>query len=143
MEKKICNKCKFENDISEFGILKSSKDGFRTVCKKCRKSEKDKNKDYYHNKCKEWRLNNKNKAKEYNKKYYIENNDKLKILWKEYRNKNKSLMSIKQKEYNDKNKDIINRNAREKLSNDPLFKLIKYSRTRLRQFLKTKNNKIF
>ena len=139
MEKKICSKCKIEKSVCEFGVLKSSKDGFRNVCKECRKTEKDKNKEHYLNKTKEWRLNNQDKVKEYRKKYYIENNDKLKILWKEYRKKNKSLMLIKKKKYIDKNKDIINLKTRERLSNDPLFKLIKYSRNRLRQFLKTKN----
>jgi hypothetical protein len=48
-------------------------------------------------------------------------------------------MLVKKKEYVDKNKEIINLKIREKLSVDPLFKLIKYSRNRLKQFLKTKN----
>ena len=99
MEKKICSRCNIEKDLYNFGILKSSKDGYRNICKECRKTEKDKNKEYYLNKTKEWRLNNQDKVKEYSKKYYIENTDRLKHLWKEYRKKNKSLMTIKKKEY--------------------------------------------
>ncbi len=60
MERKICSKCKIEKDVCNFGILKSSKDGYRNICKECRKNEKDKNKEYYLNKSKEWRLNNQN-----------------------------------------------------------------------------------
>jgi hypothetical protein len=139
MEKKICSKCKIEKDVCNFGILKSSKDGYRNICKECRKNEKDKNKEYYLNKSKEWRLNNQNNVKEYNKKYFNKNREKLKILWKEYRKKNKSSMLVKKKEYIDRNRDILNLKTKERLTNDPVFKLIKYSRNRIRQYLKTKD----
>jgi hypothetical protein len=139
MEKKICSKCKIEKDVCNFGILKSSKDGYRNICKECRKNEKDKNKGYYLNKGKEWRLNNQNNVKEYNKKYFNKNREKLKILWKEYRKKNKSSMLVKKKEYIDRNRDILNLKTKERLTNDPVFKLIKYSRNRIRQYLKTKD----
>ena len=36
METKVCSKCKEEKKVCEFGKLKSSKDGYRYFCKKCR-----------------------------------------------------------------------------------------------------------
>jgi hypothetical protein len=139
MEKKICSKCEIEKDVCEFGKLTSSKDGLRNTCKECRKNEKDNNKEHYLNKSKEWRLNNQSNVKEYNKKYSNENKEKLKILWKEYRKKNKPSMLVKRKEYIDRNRDIINLKTKERLTNDPLFRLIKYSRNRISQYLKTKD----
>ena len=41
METKVCNSCKQEKSKSEFGLLKSSKDGLRYDCKIC-KNEKGK-----------------------------------------------------------------------------------------------------
>ena len=75
MEKKICSKCKIEKDVCEFGILKSSKDGFRNVCKECRaRDEKNSNLKY--------RQKNKEKVA----KYYQTN--------KEYINKRKTIKVI-------------------------------------------------
>lgn len=141
MNTKVCGKCGIKKEICEFGLLKSSKDGLRNICRECRKIERNKNKDYYNNKNKEWKLKNQNEIKEYNQKYNSVNNEKLKLLWKEYRKKNKVSMSLKKKEYIDKNRDTINLKIRTKMSQDPLFKLIKYSRSRLRQFMKTKKIK--
>jgi hypothetical protein len=33
---KICTKCKIEKDLDGFHKHKASKDGLRTICKKCR-----------------------------------------------------------------------------------------------------------
>jgi|LakMenE01Jun11ns_1017448.scaffolds.fasta_scaffold9784083_3 hypothetical protein len=33
MEKKICNKCKDEKDVCEFGVHKTTRDKLRKICK--------------------------------------------------------------------------------------------------------------
>jgi len=65
MKIKICNKCKLEKNVSSFGKHKSAKDGFRHVCKECRKIETkeyyNKNKEHYNKMSSNW--NKKNKCK--------------------------------------------------------------------------------
>lgn len=41
MERKICNKCGIEKDISEFYKDKQKKDGYSNTCKKCKYKKKD------------------------------------------------------------------------------------------------------
>ena len=65
MNTKVCSKCNVEKEICEFGLLNSSKDGLRNICKECRKIERNKNKEHYNTKTKEWKLKNQKKVKEY------------------------------------------------------------------------------
>lgn len=76
---KTCSKCKEEKSFDEFHKHKSSKDGYRSQCKECRK--------------------------EIEKKYYIENNISLKI--KEKRKFDKRYIEYNRK-YKDSNKEFIN-----------------------------------
>lgn len=90
METKVCNKCNLEKDICEFGKLKSSRDGYRYFCKKCRNNiEKTYEGSNVSERKKKWRNNNKEKIKnhyqetkqiilDYQKKYREENLDKIK-----------------------------------------------------------------
>jgi len=64
---KICTKCKTKKDISEFGKLKSSKDGHKGMCKKCHILE-----------TLEWQGKNTDKVKKSNKKYRDKNPEKVK-----------------------------------------------------------------
>lgn len=36
--RKVCSKCKIDNDISIFSVCKRSKDGYKSQCKDCHKS---------------------------------------------------------------------------------------------------------
>lgn len=130
----------------------------------------DLNKDYYNNKkrekyatdeayrekCKEYRDANKEKAKEYKRKYYIENKEKInkknsanyhknkhkrKSKAKTYRQSNKQKIALSNKQYRDNNKEKIAKYFRDRINNDPVFKLQRTLRVRLNVILKQKNAK--
>ena len=64
METKVCSKCKEEKKVCEFGKLKSSKDGYRYFCKKCRNNiEKTYEGNNVLERKKKWRNSNKEKIK--------------------------------------------------------------------------------
>lgn len=77
---KKCIKCQIIKNEEEFHKLKFSSDGYRSVCKECRKKD---SKLYY--------SNNKEKiinaSKSYQKQYYIDNKDKISSRNKEYEKK--------------------------------------------------------
>jgi len=89
---KICYICKTEKELSEFGLLKSSKDGHRYDCKDCRKIQNAQNKE---------------KKTEYNKKYYSLNKDHIDEQNKEYREINSVEINIQRKEYRAQNREHI------------------------------------
>lgn len=85
---KKCKKCKIEKELTEFNILKISRDGLRTQCKQCEK---------------EYRIKNNERMKEYLKEYYISNKDEL---------------NEKNKERHDHNKEKYNENRRSRYKED-------------------------
>lgn len=123
---KICSKCKEEKEYSEFHKHKYSKDGYRYICKNCRKDSdrayyinnniKEKTKEKrkidkrYLKSNKKYRDNNqefvKNLRIEWSKsengkiskrKYYINNSDRVKENVKKYRENNKESIYNKEK----------------------------------------------
>ena len=118
---------------------------------------------------KEWRVKNQEKIKNYRKKYYDENPDNFIKISSEYRKKNPEKVKKQLKEYylknleyhknrqklwadknkehkknkkklwNKNNREHINKYNQEKNKNDIIFNLIRKCRSRLLQFLKTKN----
>jgi len=125
MNKKICNKCKYEKGEEEFYLIKKTgnRKGNCLDCDKLyAKSYRDKNKGILKEKNKEnmklYRESNREKAKEYAAKYALDNSDKI----CEYREKNKGKakeyaakyaldnsdkISKRQKQYRDENSDKI------------------------------------
>ena len=73
METKICNKCKEEKEICEFGVNKSKKDKLQSICKCCDKL-----------KSKEYREKNREKYLLSQKKSYDENKENIKEYKKNY-----------------------------------------------------------
>lgn len=79
MRNKTCTKCGNEKSLSEFHKYIHSKDGYKTICKKCisdinkTKEVKEKNKERE----REWRLKNKDKISEYKKNSYIKNKETI------------------------------------------------------------------
>ena len=71
---KKCCVCKEFKPVSEFGRLKSAKDGLSWKCKSCRRDSDNKkyseNKDKMLAERKAWRKNNKDKVKKSHAKYY-------------------------------------------------------------------------
>jgi len=71
---KICSKCKIEKSLSEFDKHSKSKDGYKYVCKSCRKEH---NRLFY--------INQKEIIKNRVKKYRNSNKQRIKILKETYR----------------------------------------------------------
>ena len=159
METKVCSKCDIKKDICEFGKLKSSKDGYRYFCKKCRNNiEKTYEGGNVSERKKKWRNNNKEKIKnhyqetkqtilDYQKKYREENLGKIKERGKKYYNTNKKEILDKNKIYRKNTKNIRNIYESKKKKNDPIYSLLCGMRSRLCNYLKmcgiTKRNKTF
>lgn len=106
---KRCCTCKIEKELSSFGRLKSSKDGYRHDCKSCRSEYikrnrlkiKEYKKDYY--------TNNKDIIISKNKKYYEENKEKIDSYVKDYwtLDENKNRRKINYKKWKSVNIDHI------------------------------------
>jgi hypothetical protein len=159
METKVCTKCDVEKNICEFGKLKSSKDGYRYFCKKCRNNiEKTYEGDNVSKRKKKWRNSNKEKIKnhyqetrqtilDYQKKYREENLGKIKERGKKYYNINKKEILDKNKVYKKNTKNIRNIYESNKKKNNPVYSLLCGMRSRLCNYLKksdiTKRNKTF
>lgn len=111
MLEKRCRECEIIKDIKEFSICRNCKDGYKNECKGC--------------------------VSIYNKKYREENKNKINEREKEYYENNKKKINEKNKKYREENKDRIKEYNREyrrnRISNDPLFRL----RTRMRTLIWT------
>lgn len=94
---KECSRCKQSKPFSEFHKHKDSKDGFKSVCKLCRKGEHtsyyEANKEEYNKNAVAWRQRNPDKAK---------------ASWKKHRELNKELRSAYHKEWIDSNRGAVN-----------------------------------
>lgn len=116
---KLCKKCNIEKDIILFYTYKR----ISTYCKTCtniiNKLNKEKNKEKIELQQKEYRKENKEKKKLYN----FLNKDTIKEKNKLYKELNKDIIKEQRKKYRKLNRDKINTYIREKLLNDPLFKL--------------------
>jgi hypothetical protein len=159
METKVCTKCNVEKNICEFGKLKSSKDGYRYFCKKCRNSiEKTYVGDNVSERKKKWRNSNKENIKkhyqetkqtvlDYQKKYRQENLDKINERKKIYYNINKKEILDKNKTYRKNTKNIRNIYESNKKKNNTVYSLLCGMRSRICNYLKksniTKKNKTF
>lgn len=123
---KICSKCKIEKPYSEFYKRKDRKIGIESRCKLCCKIKFKKflenNKEYF----KEHKAKFPEKYKEYRKKDRLKNIDKR----REY-----------EKQYNTINKDKRLENKRNRIKNDPLFKLSSNMRTALWRCIKNKTSR--
>ena len=143
METKICNKCKEEKDICEFGIKRSD-------CKICRKKY---SKEYYNNNKKsliekqlKYIHSNHNKVLEHKKEHYKTYKEKILKEKKEFYVKNRNSILEKRKDYRkdnydkiceykktyfQKNKNKFNEYYKLKYKNDNLYKIGKIIRRRV------------
>jgi hypothetical protein len=129
--KKICKKCHIEKDIKQFYKKTSNKDGRRSECIKCSKSN---NSAYY--------IKKQDKIKERQKTYYENNIEWAQEYNKRYKQQNKESLKEKQREYR---RTSIRKRARniwekDKKKNDQGYKIACSLRTRISKFIK--NNKI-
>ena len=72
---KKCYICKVEQEINNFGNLKSAPDGHRYDCKDCRKIYREQNKENIKKKQDEYYANNKESLLLHSKEYRINNID--------------------------------------------------------------------
>lgn len=84
METKVCSKCKVASPLDNFGLLKSSKDGYRYDCNSCRK---------------QYRENMKEHIKAKNSAYYEANKERMNNEHRDRWNKNKDRYNEQRKEY--------------------------------------------
>jgi hypothetical protein len=133
METKVCNKCGVEKPYFEYHKKKSSKDGYVTICKSCRKTSLQ---QYYKDNKENILLKRKKeleifpeKIKERRKKTYQNNKDKRIEYVKTYYINNKESILNTKKNY------ISNRRK-----NDAIFKLQMVIRSRLDKFINGKTN---
>lgn len=93
---KICTKCKIEKELCEFYKRKDSVSGYRGICKKCTKVNKEYN-------------------KKYKSEYYIKNEDEIKKKKAIHYKNNKDAIKKKSKEYRESDKGrIVKRNSTHK-----------------------------
>lgn len=147
METKTCSNCRKTLFVDAFHKDKNRKDGLYPICKECRKNESRK----YYEKHRDdiiksrhlYYENNKELVAEHQKKYYMQNREKILKGRKKYRLDNAEKISISKKNsYNKKiehykeskrmwkkkNRDKLNKRQKERLANDPVFKLKHYIR---------------
>jgi hypothetical protein len=163
---KTCKRCFSEKNLEEFGNNKKQKDGKSIYCKKCENHRAEvfrkKNRELVNNASKKWRKNNSEKYKETVERYLKKNPQMTsKERIKKYRQnpefkekeqsrrKEKYISNIdkereKRRLYYQNNKIKERRKNNEwkknKLRTDPIERLKKNLRDRIRQFL-TNNNK--
>lgn len=128
METKKCSTCGIEKCLDEFHKWKYGPDGFRRVCKECRKIETSK----YHYK---YRERNLLKAKQYREN----NKEKIKLSKQKLYERDKEKILLSNKIYRENNKEKRNEYSRNRKKTDPIFKLKHLMNSRFRIFLKSKN----
>lgn len=142
MEKKKCNKCEIEKDVTLFRKRKTSKDGLRNECKDCSyivyKKHSEKNSERLKERRKRYNLLNSDNIKRRNRDYRLKNletlreKDRIKRLAKRKKNpeyidkeKQKLLQKEKNKEYKRKwtqeNRERIKQKVQDKKENNPEF----------------------
>ena len=135
---KICINCKLELPLSKdfFSFRKDSKDGFRNICKKCKRLENNK---WYGN----LSINKKKEIINKKRNYSYKNIEKRKKQQKEYRSRPE--VKIQKKEYYEKNKkdNRIKKSCyiRERRRNNLCFRL--YSNFSCMIYRSIKQNKNF
>jgi hypothetical protein len=127
---KICNVCGNQKMLNEFHLRPDSKDGLRNECKSCTR-----------NRVNNYRKINKEKTNNWNKSTYHRNIEKHKETKKKYRDKTKEEQKKRAKKYRENNKEKINNYSKNRKKYDIEFKIRCNVRSRVKNFLKSKNIK--
>lgn len=100
---KYCRDCKVSKSFDDFGSCKSTKDGYKRICRLCRKIESQKRYSKYKEKIdkrnKEYQIKNRNTILLKNKIRYENNKEEHLKKCKEYRNKNRERLIQYHREY--------------------------------------------
>ena len=101
---KLCQHCKENKSIEEFGLYKKYKDGRNVICKKCNISkvkkyrETEKYKSYISEYYKIEKISK--RQKEYMSQYNKENKENLKVQKEEWRKRNKEKIKLQKRKWN-------------------------------------------
>lgn len=128
MKSKKCATCNIEKDINCFHKWKYGPDGYKRVCKDCRKLES-----------KSYNEKNYEIIKQKKSVYRKKNFDKIKETKKRIYEKDKERILLVNKKYRSNNREKINEHQRNRKLNDPLFKLKHIMNSRMRIFMKSNN----
>jgi hypothetical protein len=135
-QSKKCSKCAETKPLTEYH--KSTRDGYRSICKLCRKLEAKENwvnnKDYFNT----YVDKNTSTIKEYRQEYYRINSEHIKEKSRLYRKGNIDECREKDKRYQQANRERINSNIREKIKTDSNFRITRNLRTRFHSILRGK-----
>ena len=133
---KKCYICKVEQEINNFGSLKSAPDGHRYDCKDCRKIYREQNKENIKKKQAEYYANNKESLLLHSKEYRINNIEAIQSQKKLYRNREdiKEHVRIKNQEYLPIKKEKI----KERRKTDLSFRLSEILRSKIHKMVKGK-----
>jgi hypothetical protein len=139
METKICNKCKKEKEICDYGKSGNSKDGLSRICKKCN-NERGKQyvKENYEKVLetqRKWRRENQERVRERSYKWVKNNRDKANEMKRNWLFKNPE----KRKQYRENYKPRKNEQKKERKETDLIYYLVDRVRSRLRKYLITNN----
>jgi len=95
---KTCKNCLVEKELFSFHKQKGSSDGYRSICKDCRKGEHvDRyaaDKEAWNNRAVRWRKNNPNAAKRINDRYRAENKVKRNAQTAAWKKENKGYINF-------------------------------------------------
>lgn len=147
METKICNKCKEEKEICDYGKSGNSKDGLSRICKKCNNERgKQYAKENYEKVLetqRKWRKENQERVRKRSYKWVKNNRDKANEMKRNWLSKNPE----KRKQYRENYKPRKNERKKERKETDLIYYLVDRVRSRLRKYLLinniTKKNKTF
>jgi hypothetical protein len=131
---KKCCKCNRELPASDFGKLRSSKDGLRYDCNHCRRAYRIKSKEQIADKNHKYYTANKEKVLHANRLYRESHVESIRIQRQSYRNRVDVKEHIKQKnkEHLPKRKEAIKRRRRQ----DSNFQLAEILRSKIHKMLK-------
>ena len=119
---KICNTCKINKKITEYGIRKGTLDGHNYKCKECdaiyKREHYLKHQDRYLKEKKIYREENKDKLNKQSMELYYKNRDRYNISKKIYREKHKDKFSKLSKQYYIDNKERIVKQKKEFYENN-------------------------
>ena len=134
MTTKKCCKCKIELSVDNFGLLKTSKDGYRYDCKLCRMQYRNENKELIQEKQQKYYENNKVQLLLQNKQYRENNITKINTQRKEYRNRPEVKEHIKEQNKANlpKRKELI----KEKRRTDINFQISEILRSKIHKMIR-------
>lgn len=128
METKICSGCKLEKNVIDFYIDSTRKDGFRSRCKICCKSE-----------CSKYQKKNPENSRKKTKKFRDNNPDKVKEIYRKWRDNNLLRERERSNSWKVSNRDKINEYRIERRKKDNIYKITENLRNRVRNFFSVRN----